>query len=628
MKHLQRRTQREFYKRRKSNKWKNLKRKFKKLKKKTVRKFYNTFVTELKNTNPSKWYSMAKKIGAVNQSEDDDLKVEVLAGLTDEESAEQIASHFASVSQEHLPLDPSKLPSFLPALPPPKIDELDVFERLTKLKKTKSTQPIDLPYKLRKEFAPELAGPLTDIFNSFLEQHLYPSLWKKEWVTPMPKVKRPKTISDLRKISSTSEYSKLFEGFLKDWILEDIFPHIDPSQYGNQEGTGTDHMMVALLDKVLSILDESDGHAAVITALIDWSAAFDRQDPTLAIQKFCKMGLRSSLIPILVSYLQNRKMTVKFGGSSSSIHSLPGGGPQGSLLGGIEYLVNSNDNADFVDDDEKFKYIDDLSILQFIPLAGLLCEYNFRLHVASDIGIDNYFLPPHSNEMQQYLDNICSWTENNLMVLNDTKSKYIIFNRAQADFNTRLKLNNTNIDQVQEVRLLGVLLSDDLKFGKNTQDICKRGFARISMITKLKFVGVPIIDLIDVYTLFVRSLLEYCCVTWHSSLTIAQADDIERVQRTSLKVILGEAYMDYESALDLCGLETLFKRRESRCLTFGLRSIKQTKHKQMFPLNEISETNQLRNKNKFKVNFARTSSYKNSSIPYIQNMLNDYFKQT
>ena len=79
-----------------------------------MRKFYNTFVTELKNTNPSKWYSMAKKIGAVNQSEDDDLKVEVLAGLTDEESAEQIASHFASVSRSisHWIL-PNFHPSFL-----------------------------------------------------------------------------------------------------------------------------------------------------------------------------------------------------------------------------------------------------------------------------------------------------------------------------------------------------------------------------------------------------------------------------------------------------------------------------------------------------------------------------------
>ena len=53
-------------------------------------------------------------------------------------------------------------------------------------------------------------------------------------------------------------------------------------------------------------------------------------------------------------------MTVKVNGSNSSSYSLPGGGPQGSLVGGIEYLVNSNDNADFVDDEEKFKDVDDL----------------------------------------------------------------------------------------------------------------------------------------------------------------------------------------------------------------------------------------------------------------------------
>ena len=549
LKSLQRRVQREFYKRRKSAKWKKLKRKFKILKKKTIRKFYSNFVSELRHTNPSSWYQMAKKIGAVNLKDDDNLNVEALAGLNDKESAEEIAQHFATVSQEYLPLDNSALPAFLPAPPPPRIDELEVYERLRKLKKTKSTQPIDLPCRLRKEFSPELAGPVADIFNSCLEQHKFPTLWKQEWVTPVPKTKSPKNVSDLRKISSTSEYSKCFEGFLKDWIMEDIAPNIDPSQYGNQEGTGTDHMMVALLDKVLAMLDESDGHAAVIAALVDWSSAFDRQDPTKAIQKFYKMGVRSSIIPILVSYLQDRKMTVKFKGSTSSIHSLPGGGPQGSLLGGIEYLVNSNDNADFMDDDEKFKYVDDLSILELVCLAGLLCEYNFRLHVASDIAIDSYYLPPNSFNTQGYLEKISTWTQDNLMLLNETKSKYIIFNRAQADFNTRLLMNNSKLDQVHEVRLLGVLLTESLSFDKNTEDICKRAFARISMLTKLKYVGVPLHDLIDVYILFVRSLLEYCCVSWHSSLTQAQSDNIERVQRTSLKVILGQSYVDYDSAL-------------------------------------------------------------------------------
>ena len=112
-------------------------------------------------------------------------------------------------------------------------------------------------------------------------------------------------------------------------------------------------------------------------------------------------------------------MTVKFNGSKSSTYDLPGGGPQGTLLGGIEYLVNSNDNADFLEDDEKFKYVDDLSILEFVALAGLLCEYNFRLHVASDISIDSYYLPPQNINMQEYLDKISEWTNTNLMVLNE-----------------------------------------------------------------------------------------------------------------------------------------------------------------------------------------------------------------
>jgi hypothetical protein len=77
-------------------------------------------------------------------------------------------------------------------------------------------------------------------------------------------------------------------------------------------------------------------------------------------------------------------MTVKFGSSVSSVHDLPGGRPQGSLLGGIEYMLNSNYNADFVEDEYKFKHVDDLYILEFVCLAGLLCEYNFRLHVESN----------------------------------------------------------------------------------------------------------------------------------------------------------------------------------------------------------------------------------------------------
>ena len=73
---------------------------------------------------------------------------------------------------------------------------------------------------------------------------MYPKLWKQEWVTPAPKVKNPKVIKDLRKISCTSDYSKLFEGFLKDWIVEDIYDKLDIGQFGGRKGTGTEPMIV------------------------------------------------------------------------------------------------------------------------------------------------------------------------------------------------------------------------------------------------------------------------------------------------------------------------------------------------------------------------------------------------
>ena len=86
------------------------------------------------------------------------------------------------------------------------------------------------------------------------------------------------------------------------------------------------------------------------------------------------------------------------------------------------------------------------------------------------------------------------------------------------------------------------------------------------MLTKLKYVGVPIEDLIDVYILFIRSCAEYCAVVFHSSLTVENTASLERIQKTSLKVILGENYVSYEAALEMTGLDSLFDRREKRCL--------------------------------------------------------------
>ena len=98
---------------------------------------------------------------------------------------------------------------------------------------------------------------------------------------------------------------------MKDWILEDIAPKIDKSQFGNQKGTSTEHMLVSLMDRILKLIDQNPNRAAVVASMLDWSSAFDRQDPTKGVQKFLSMGVRPALVPILGG-LPNAAPSVKF----------------------------------------------------------------------------------------------------------------------------------------------------------------------------------------------------------------------------------------------------------------------------------------------------------------------------
>ena len=626
LKILHRKVQREFYKHRQSPKWKRMKNKFKKLKRKAVKSFYSNFISDLKQSEPGKWYKMAKRIGAIDQMNAQEINVEELEGLDNKSCAEIIAQSFASVSQQYLPIDLTALPCYRPVQKPPDVDEFSVYEKINRLKNTKSTFNIDLPNKVRKEFSVDLSTPLTDIINTCMEEGVYPQLWKFETISPVPKVTHPKILKDLRKISSTSDYSKVFESFLKDWLMEDIAPKIDIGQFGGQKGMGTEHMLVCLVNRILSLLDNNTEPTAVIAAMVDWTAAFDMQDPTKAIQKFLKMGVRSSLIPVLISYLTERKMRVKFNGELSEVHDLIGGGPQGTLLGLLEYLVQSNDNANCVDSEDRFKYIDDLSILEVIYLTGILVEYDFNLHVASDIGSDQLFLPTQNFKTQENLNQIANWTELNMMQINVKKTNYMVFTRSMTKFATRLNIENNFIGQVRETKLCGVWITDNLKWEKNTREITRNSFARMSMITKLKYVGVGREDLLDVYILFIRSLTEYCAVVWHSSLTVELTAMIERIQKICLKVILGEDYTDYTAALELTSLKTLYQRREDRCLKFAKKCLKHPLNNRLFPLNTNKHDLHAHSKEKFVVNFARGEDLKKSTIPYIQRRLNSEFK--
>ena len=121
-----------------------------------------------------------------------------------DELAESLNDYFVSVASDIPPLDIPSLPTFLPAaVPPPTIHPHEVCSKLLNLRTNKAMGPDSIPPRILKEFAYELAEPVSSIFNTSLSSGLVPVLWKDYSVIPIPKAKQTQVESDTRPIALT-----------------------------------------------------------------------------------------------------------------------------------------------------------------------------------------------------------------------------------------------------------------------------------------------------------------------------------------------------------------------------------------------------------------------------------------
>ena len=128
-----------------------------------------------------------------------------------------------------------------------------------------------------------------------------------------------------------------------------------------------------------------------------------------------------------------------------------------------------------------------------------------------------------------------------------------------------------------------------------------------------------------IYFQRIRSKLEYGCKVWHSSLTIKNRNDLERCQKTSVRLILGPKYNNYEEALKYLHMETLDKRRDKLCMKFAEKCIKLTNMKALFPILNKKHNMDTRLNMKFQINKSKSQKYKFSAVPQMQRMLNQSY---
>ena len=383
---------------------------------------------------------------SVNKSLKNDAKC--LSSFTSQYSSDmEAASQLNQVLVERF-VESSPL-SFPPTVSPesraPEITLHQVILGLRSLRNRSASGPDCIPVWFLKTFESHIAKPLTAVFNLSLSTGVFPTEWKKAVISPLPKVSKPTTPNDFRPISLTSVLSKLFERIVLKMISPLWRSVMNTDQYAYRPLSSTVCALTAIQHHWLSTLD-TNAKCYIKVFAVDFSKAFDSIEHSLLIGKLISYGFDDWFVVWLYSFLTGRTQHVKINCTLSPSLPVTRGIPQGTVIGPFTFVIFTNDLRP--QDEERMsviKYADDQSWSYLIP------------HDKQD----------HSDAE---LKSIASWCKLNQMMINERKTcEMVISNEGKRKTLSRSFINGVLLERVDSVKVLGLVLSNDLKWSKEIE---------------------------------------------------------------------------------------------------------------------------------------------------------------
>ena len=180
LKRLDRKCRRLFRSKRGSQKYKRLRKIFRKKVSEAKKFFKKKMIDDVMTAKDGQWYSKLKRISNYDQGKSEQLQVDEISHMNEQDQAEAIADRFSAISNEYDPVkkDEINIPEFTESSIP-KINPFQVRTHLQKIKTNKSTAPGDIPAKVIKEFAMFLCVPLANIINCGMSAGHWPKYYKR-----------------------------------------------------------------------------------------------------------------------------------------------------------------------------------------------------------------------------------------------------------------------------------------------------------------------------------------------------------------------------------------------------------------------------------------------------------------
>ena len=263
---------------------------------------------------------------------------------------------------------------------------------------------------------------------------------------------------------------------------------MSPLLSGFRKGYSTQHALLLFLHNIQRQVDEGKNAAAV---LMDLSKAFDCMDHSLLLAKLHAYGLSKNALLLIRSYLSNRKQRVGLDHEYSSWLDLEIGVPQGSILGPLLFNL----------------FINDL-LLSYTEKDVEICNY------ADDNTL--YASGKSLTEIKLKLTNslmfVSSWFSKNGFKLNADKCKLIVFGKPR-DSLFQLEFNNQTLTECDSVKLLGIVIDNQLNFRGHIDKLCKRANGKLSALQRISSF-LPFEKRKAIADSFVAAETSYCPLIW------------------------------------------------------------------------------------------------------------------
>ena len=414
----------------------------------------------------------------------------------------------------------------------------EVLSYITALDPSKASGPDGLSGRMLKGIGSSIAPSLSKLFNISLKLGRIPSSWKTSSIVPIPKNSNHKEATNYRPISLLPIVSKLLERHVHRYItlfLSQTSP-LSNTQWGFQTGKSTITALLAVTHDWFQALEAKND---VCSVFFDLKKAFDSVPHQPLMEKLQKYGLDGNILSWISSYLTNRKQHVVVDGATSTDENVLSGVPQGSVLGPLLFLI----------------YIDDVTATTFSDECALnLFADDMLLYkiVKSQQDLE---------QLQSDIDKIHSWVNSNHLTLNPAKCKFMFVSRRRNPIQPlSLKLNGLPLEQVENFKYLGVLLSSDMTWSAHVESICSKARRLVGLLYRRFSASVDNHSLLEMYKLLVRPHMEYAAPVWSPHLA-KDKDNLEKVQKFALRMCHKNWDAGYQQLLELSELPTLENRR-------------------------------------------------------------------